>query len=81
MSSSKVGTTAVAGRRLSLDREVKCSNDACVLMKPRTYVSLLPGEKRELRPQLRTGTNSTGELVLTVDGWNLTRAGLPLVEE
>ena len=43
------------------------------------YVSLLPGEKRELSAQFETGMNNTGGLVLTVDGWNVAPASLPLV--
>ena len=42
------------------------------------YVSLLPGEKRELSARFDSVHNSPDGLVLDVDGWNVTAASLPL---
>ena len=42
------------------------------------YVSLLPGEKRELSARFDSIQNSPDGLVLDVDGWNVTAASLPL---
>jgi len=41
------------------------------------YVSLLPGEKRELSARFETAKGG-GDLVLTVDGWNVTASSTPL---
>jgi len=43
------------------------------------YVSLLPGEKRELSARFETGMNHTDGLVLTAEGWNVAPARVPLV--
>lgn len=41
------------------------------------YVSLLPGEKRELTASFRSG-NKDDDLVLTTDGWNIAATSQPL---
>ena len=42
------------------------------------YVSLLPGEKRELSARFEAANAGAGNLVLTVDGWNVAAASLVL---
>jgi exo-1,4-beta-D-glucosaminidase len=42
------------------------------------YVSLLPGEKRDLMARFDTASAATAELALTVDGWNVVSATYPL---
>jgi exo-1,4-beta-D-glucosaminidase len=45
------------------------------------YVSLLPGEKRELSARFEPGKSGSGDLVLTIDGWNVVAASNPLTIE
>jgi exo-1,4-beta-D-glucosaminidase len=42
------------------------------------YVSLMPGEKRELSAHFDAAKAGAGNLVLTVDGWNVVAASTPL---
>ena len=42
------------------------------------YVSLLPGENRDLTARFETAHAGGGGLVLTVDGWNVAAASSPL---
>ena len=42
------------------------------------YVSLLPGEKRELTARFDAANAGDANLVLTVDGWNVAAASTPL---
>jgi exo-1,4-beta-D-glucosaminidase len=42
------------------------------------YVSLMPGEKRELSARFDAAKAGAGNLVLTVDGWNVVAASTPL---
>ena len=42
------------------------------------YVSLMPGEKRELSARFDAAKAGAGNLVLTVDGWNVVAARTPL---
>jgi exo-1,4-beta-D-glucosaminidase len=45
------------------------------------YISLLPGERRELTAHFEPGKANSGELVLAVDGWNVVAASMPLGAE
>jgi len=42
------------------------------------YVSLMPGEKRELSARFDSDKNNDDSLVLTVDGWNVLAASNPI---
>ena len=42
------------------------------------YFSLLPGEKRQLSARFMSANAGGGDLVLTVDGWNVGTATIPL---
>lgn len=42
------------------------------------YISLLPGEKRELSAHFESGKNNSEKFVLSVDGWNVAAASTPL---
>ncbi len=42
------------------------------------YFSLLPGEKREIGARFESAKAQGGDLMLTVDGWNVVAAGNPL---
>ncbi len=42
------------------------------------YFSLLPGEKRQLSARFESAAAGVGNLVLTVDGWNVVAASSPL---
>ena len=42
------------------------------------YFSLLPGEKREVSARFESAKARSGNLVLTVDGWNVATASSPL---
>ena len=45
------------------------------------YVSLLPGENRDLTAHFEAANAGDGGLVLTVDGWNVTASSSPLAAE
>ena len=45
------------------------------------YVSLLPGENRELTARFEAANGGDGELVLTVDGWNVGQSSNGLAAE
>jgi len=45
------------------------------------YVSLLPGEKRELTARFDSGNNAPDTVVLIVDGWNVAPARFPLAAQ
>jgi exo-1,4-beta-D-glucosaminidase len=42
------------------------------------YFSLLPGEKRRVSARFESPKSGGGDLVLTVDGWNIVAASIPL---
>ena len=42
------------------------------------YVSLLPGEKRTLTAHFESAHDNDGDLILTVDGWNVAAVSRPL---
>ncbi|MGA9804524.1 MAG: sugar-binding domain-containing protein [Terriglobales bacterium] len=45
------------------------------------YVSLMPGEKRELSARFESGKNNGEGLVLIVDGWNVVTASSPIAAD
>ena len=58
--------------------KAKSGDDVVPIFWDDNYVSLLPGEKRELSAHFASAKAGTGTLMLTVDGWNVTPASIPL---
>lgn len=55
--------------------------DAVPIFWDDNYVSLMPGEKRELSAHFESDKNHGEGLVLTVDGWNVLAASSPIAAE
>jgi len=55
--------------------------DATPIFWDDNYVSLMPLEKRGLSARFASDRNSGGRLVLTVDGWNVVAASIPIAFE
>jgi len=58
--------------------EAKGDDDVVPIFWDDNYVSLMPGEKRELSARFDAAHAGAGNLVLTVDGWNVVAASIPL---
>jgi exo-1,4-beta-D-glucosaminidase len=58
--------------------KAKSGDDVVPIFWDDNYVSLLPGEKRELSARFASGKAGGGNLMLTIDGWNVVPASIPL---
>ncbi len=58
--------------------KAKDDDDVVPIFWDDNYVSLLPGENRELTARFEAANAGDGELVLTIDGWNVVASNLPL---
>jgi exo-1,4-beta-D-glucosaminidase len=58
-------------------RVAKDGEDVVPIFWDDDYFSLLPGEKRQLSARFESA-KAGGDLVLTVDGWNVVAASIPL---
>jgi exo-1,4-beta-D-glucosaminidase len=61
--------------------KTKNNEDVVPIFWDDNYVSLLPGEKRELSARFDAAKAGTGGLVLNIDGWNVATASVPLGEK
>jgi len=61
-------------------RVAKASNadDVVPIFWDDNYVSLLPGEKRQLTARFESDKDNNSDLILTVDGWNVAEISRPL---
>jgi exo-1,4-beta-D-glucosaminidase len=58
--------------------KAKGGNDVVPIFWDDNYVSLLPGEKRELSARFASAKAGGDNLILTIDGWNVAPASIPL---
>jgi exo-1,4-beta-D-glucosaminidase len=56
----------------------KTDDDVAPIFWDDNYVTLLPGEKREVTAKLVSGKSQSDTLMITVDGWNVMPAGVTL---
>jgi len=58
--------------------KAKDGDDVVPIFWDDNYISLLPGEKRELSARFASAKAAGGSLMLTLDGWNVAPATIPL---